>query len=209
MADRQRIVQVLNNLVSNAARHAPESSPIRVTAARDGVHVAVSVSDEARGVPPDRLPLLFHKRAGFAGGDPARGAGRFGLGLAICKRLVEAYWGRIWPESEGAGLGTRFTITIPVADEASDGATAGFAPDRDVAPREGRGRTRILVLDDDCSSAAELARVSVWMGEIRWMRRNGSAEARNPILKPLDTIECRTRSSRRMTSSRNGRPPMS
>ena len=39
--------------------------------------------------------------------------------------------------------------------------------------------------------AAELARVSVWIGEIQWMRRNGSAEARNPILKPLDTIECR------------------
>ena len=149
MADRQRIVQVLNNLFSNAARHAPESSPIRVAAARDGVHVAVSVSDVGRGVPPDRLPLLFRKRAGFAAGDPARGAGGFGLGLAICKGLVEAHGGRIWAESEGAGHGARFTFTIPVADEGGDGGTAGFARDRDVSPREGRGQTRILVLDDD------------------------------------------------------------
>ncbi len=149
MADRQRVVQVLNNLFSNAARHAPESSPIRVAAARDGVHVAVSVSDEGRGVPPDRLPLLFRKRAGFAAGDPARGAGGFGLGLAICKGLVEAHGGRIWAESEGADLGTRFTFTIPVADEAGDDGTAGFARDRDVSPPEGRGQTRILVLDDD------------------------------------------------------------
>ena len=146
MADRQRIVQVLNNLFSNAARHAPESSPIRVAAARDGVHVAVSVSDQGRGVPPDRLPLLFRKRAGFARGDPARGAGGFGLGLAICKGLVEAHGGRIRAESEGAGLGTRFTFTIPVA---GDGGAPGSASDHDVSPREGRGQTRILVLDDD------------------------------------------------------------
>ena len=54
LADRERIVQVLNNLFSNAARHAPETTPIRVVAAPDGVHVAVSVSDEGRSVPPER-----------------------------------------------------------------------------------------------------------------------------------------------------------
>ena len=54
LADRRRIVQVLNNLVSNASRHAPESSPIRVTAMREGVHVTISVADEGRGVAPER-----------------------------------------------------------------------------------------------------------------------------------------------------------
>ena len=81
MADRRRIVQVLNNLFSNAARHAPESSPIRVAAERDGVHVAVSVSDEGRGVSPDRLPHLFRKHAGVAGGEREQGLGGAGLGL--------------------------------------------------------------------------------------------------------------------------------
>ena len=73
MADRQRIVQVLNNLFSNAARHAPESSPIRVAAERDGVYVAVSISDQGRGIELDRLPHLFRKYAGGGGsGTPRR-----------------------------------------------------------------------------------------------------------------------------------------
>ena len=58
MADRRRIVQVIGNLLSNAARHSPESSAIRVSAVRDGVHVEVSVVDEGRGIPTERLPNL-------------------------------------------------------------------------------------------------------------------------------------------------------
>ena len=61
MADRRRIVQVLNNLLSNAARHSPHSAPIRIAAERAGAHVAVSVRDEGRGVAPERLPHLFRK----------------------------------------------------------------------------------------------------------------------------------------------------
>ena len=149
LADRQRIVQVLNNLLSNAARHAPESSPIRVAAVRDGVHVAISVSDEGRGVPPDQLPHLFRKHAGVAGGDGERGLGSYGLGLAICKGLVEAHGGRIWAESAGTGQGTRFTFTIPAAEEAGHGAAAGVAPGGSPAPRDRQEEKRILVVDDD------------------------------------------------------------
>ena len=61
MADPRRIVQVLNNLFANAARHAPESSPIRIAALREGAHVAVAVADEGRGVAPELLPRLFSK----------------------------------------------------------------------------------------------------------------------------------------------------
>ena len=56
MADRRRIAQVIGNLLSNAARHSPQSSPIRVSAARKGVHVEVSVTDEGRGIPADQMP---------------------------------------------------------------------------------------------------------------------------------------------------------
>jgi len=147
LADPGRIVQVFNNLFSNAARHSPESSPIRVAAARDGLHVAVSVSDQGRGVPPDRLPHLFRKHAGAAAGEGERRLGGHGLGLSICKGLVEAHGGRIWAESAGAGRGTRFTFTLPVAEDAAD--AAGAAPRRSRRPREGEERTRILVVDDD------------------------------------------------------------
>ena len=149
MADRRRIVQVLNNLFSNASRHAPESSPIRVTAVRDGVHVAISVADAGRGVAPERLPHLFRKHTGFGGGDRDGALGAAGLGLAICKGLVEAHGGRIRAASGGAGQGTEVTFTLPVAEAAGEVAAAGFAPGGPPAPREQPQQTPILVVDDD------------------------------------------------------------
>lgn len=142
MADHRRIVQVLNNLFSNAARCSAESSPILVAAVRDGVQVAISVTDEGRGVAPERLPHLFRKHA--PSGDEGATAG-YGLGLAICKGLVEAHGGRIRAESGGVGRGARLTFTLPIA------GTAPTRPGRgpEVAPAEGREATRILVVDDD------------------------------------------------------------
>jgi len=147
MADRERIVQVLNNLFANAARHSPESSPIWVGARPDGVHVAISVSDQGPGVAPERLPHLFRKHAGAAGGDRERGV-EYGLGLAICKGLVEAHGGRIRAESGGVGLGTQFTFTVPVAEEGRD-AIPEAALSRTGPPRQGKARQPILVDDDD------------------------------------------------------------
>ncbi len=146
LVDRGRIVQVLNNLLANAATHSPESSAIGVTATHSGVHVAISVSDEGRGVPPDRLPHLFRKRARGGDGDP--GFGGNGLGLVICKGLVEAHGGRIWAESGGLGRGTRFTFTVPVAEEPGGRAVAA-APSRSRPSRDVHGQTRVLVVDDD------------------------------------------------------------
>ncbi|MCY4587364.1 MAG: response regulator [Bryobacterales bacterium] len=150
MVERERILQVLNNLFSNASRHSPESPPIRVAAARDGVFVALSVADEGTGVPPDQLPHLFRKHAALAGSGQQGGVRGAGLGLAISKGLVEAHGGRIWAESGGAGRGTRFTFTIPVAEEAVDRAAAGVLPGSgDTAARQAREPTPILVVDDD------------------------------------------------------------
>ena len=142
LADRQRLVQVLNNLLANAARHSPESAPIRIAAEREGLHVAVSVSDEGRGIAPDHLGQLFRKYT--AAGDREGGIGG-GLGLAICKGLVEAHGGRIRAESGGVGLGARFTFTIPVAEAAG----AAPAPGRPDAPGEAPEAVPILVVDDD------------------------------------------------------------
>ena len=148
MADRQRVVQVLGNLLSNAGRHSPQSSPIRVTAKRDGAQVAVSVADEGPGIPADRLPHLFRKlsRGSREGRRPAGGTG---LGLAICKGLVEAHGGRIWAESDGDGAGARFTFTIPAVDDglASAATSPAAGPDR---PLSSVTETpRILAVDDD------------------------------------------------------------
>ena len=146
LADRRRIVQVLNNLFSNAARHSPESTAIRVAAVRDGVHVAISVSDEGRGVPPERLPHLFRKYSG--GRDGENGLASSGLGLAICKGLVEAHGGRISAASAGAGQGTCVTFTVPLAEAVGECA-APHAHGSPRAPGEGHEPEPILVVDDD------------------------------------------------------------
>ncbi len=140
LADGRRIVQVLDNLLANAARHSPEIAPIRVAASRDGAQVEVSVTDAGEGVPPERLPHLFHRHAG---GDAREGGGS-GLGLVICKGLVEAHGGRIRAESEGAGRGTRIAFTLPAA-EGEGGAPAVSASPLGSA----REKTPVLVVDDD------------------------------------------------------------
>ena len=95
-------------------------------------------------MPPEQLPYLFRKHAGAAGGGGEPGAGGYGLGLAICRGLVEAHGGRIWAASGGTGQGTRFTFTLPVAEEAGGGA-----PSRSRTPRKTGAEARILVVDDD------------------------------------------------------------
>ena len=146
MADRLRIVQVINNLLTNASRNSHEDSAIRVNVFREGIHLAVSVADEGRGVPAERLPGLFEKFARIDGQERGRD---LGLGLAICKGIVEAHGGRIWAESDGVGLGSRFTFTIPVADDA---AVSSAGPAQTAASSRRRrysDRTRVLVVDDD------------------------------------------------------------
>ena len=146
VADRERIVQVLGNLLSNAARNAPETSPIRIHAAHANGYIEISVSDEGRGIPRDRLPYLFRKRAGLAGSYAEGLTGGTGLGLAICKGLVEAHGGRIRVESGGTGQGARFTFTIPAAGVASAQAVRGVRP---VRPGDMEEKQRVLVVDDD------------------------------------------------------------
>ena len=149
MADRRRIVQVLNNLLSNAARYSEASAAIRLTAVREDGYVGISVADEGRGVPADRLPHLFRKFSPVASENGERETQGTGLGLAICKGIVEAHGGRVWADSDGPGLGTKFTFTVPVAEETPSVSVPQTArqtkPSR--AP-QGPGES-ILVVDDD------------------------------------------------------------
>ncbi len=148
-ADRQRLAQVLTNLLSNASKNSPDQSAIRVSASVEDVYVAISVSDEGRGVPAERLPHLFRKYSRIDSEDLGRHLAGEGLGLAICKGIVEAHGGRIRAESGGQGLGTRFTFTVPAVAEASNAPATGPGPlpaDSGWAPR---GRARILAVDDE------------------------------------------------------------
>ena len=144
-ADGRRIVQVLGNLLSNAARHSQDSSPIRVTAVRKDIHVAFSIADEGKGIRAEDLPRLFGKYTRLEGGKREREPAGVGVGLAICKGIVEAHGGRIWAESDGPGLGACFTFTIPVAEE--EPCEQATSPTRS-QPAAGE-LPRVLVVDDE------------------------------------------------------------
>ena len=144
MADRRRIAQVVNNLLVNASRHSHDGSTIRIEVEREGTHVAVSVADKGQGLTAERLPHLFAKFSRPEGPDRGRD---LGLGLAICKGIVEAHGGRIWAESDGPGLGSRFTFTVPVSYAAAPAATLRRSDNAGWQARD--EPIRVLAVDDD------------------------------------------------------------
>ena len=148
-ADRRRTTQVLGNLLSNAARHSPESSDIRVSAVQRDVHVEVCVADDGVGISAERLPRLFRKSSLLDGDDGRGGLAGSGLGLAICKGIIEAHGGRIWAESDGPGRGSRFIFTLPTAEAPGYAAPMDAAQPSSRPGRSGRNRVRVLAVDDD------------------------------------------------------------
>lgn len=116
-ADRDRLEQVLTNLLDNAIRHTPEGAEIRLTARKletqGGPQLELVVQDEGEGIHSDDLPYIFER---FYKADKARkreSSGGTGLGLFIVKTLVEAHHGKIRAQSK-PGSGTTFTITLPI-----------------------------------------------------------------------------------------------
>ena len=148
-ADRRRIAQVIAILLANAARNSSNSSDIKVTVTREELQIAVSVSDEGNGVPRDLAPQLFRNFSRIYGGDQGTNLARTGLGLSICKGIVEAHGGRIRAESDGPGLGAQFTFTIPALGEPLNDATAVAVRSSPSEGSAGNGPVRVLVVEDD------------------------------------------------------------
>jgi signal transduction histidine kinase len=108
-----RFAQLLDNLISNAMKYSPAGEPILVTLAVVDGHSQVSVTDQGVGIAAEHLTRVFD-RFYRAGGTADAVAGQ-GLGLSICKEIVIAHGGKIWAESEGAGHGSTFSFTLPLA----------------------------------------------------------------------------------------------
>jgi signal transduction histidine kinase len=109
-ADEGRMLQVFKNLMENALRHTPNGGTVTL-ASKVGEQVELSVADTGEGIAAEDLPLIFER---FYQADKARtgSKGKMGLGLAICKALVELQGASIRAESAGVGQGTRITVTI-------------------------------------------------------------------------------------------------
>ena len=112
-ADRQRLMQVLGNLLDNALRHTPSGGQVTVTAARAGAEAVVTVTDDGEGIAAVHLPHLFER---FYRADSARDRerGGSGIGLAIVKAVTEAHGGHVSVASRGPGQGTTFTVAVPI-----------------------------------------------------------------------------------------------
>jgi len=122
LADRERIQQVMSNLVHNAIKFTPPGGKVAVSAARGPGEVWVSVTDDGVGIDAADLSRVFER---FYKADRARSGGGTGLGLSIAKHIVAAHHGRIWAESPvpnrpaGTGPGTRISFSLPIEGKPS------------------------------------------------------------------------------------------
>jgi signal transduction histidine kinase/DNA-binding NarL/FixJ family response regulator len=136
LADPDRVVQVLSNLLGNAVKFSPDGAEVELRAEPHGAEVVFTVRDQGRGMGPGELPRIFER---FWQGPQSRGGA--GLGLAIARGIVESHRGRIWVEST-QGAGSTSSFSLPVSAEAPKQVveTAGDT--------ERGERIRVLLVDD-------------------------------------------------------------
>jgi len=152
--DRTRLVQVLVNLLNNAAKYSGRGSRIQLQAeALDGT-VQIRVTDEGVGIDAAFLPHVFELFT-QARRSPDRSQGGLGIGLALVKSLVEMHGGEVRAASPGLGRGSCFVFTLPLVQASEGSLDSALAPLRRDAI--GPGQMRILVVDDNADAAETLS----------------------------------------------------
>jgi PAS domain S-box-containing protein len=133
--DAARLRQIVWNLLSNAIKFTPEGGFVELRVEQSGERVRIIVSDTGKGIQPEFLPYIFDRFRQADGSSSRRHSG-LGLGLALVKHLVELHGGEITAASEGAGRGSIFTVTLPLAMQDVTTATAPSALTAFAAPGE-------------------------------------------------------------------------
>ena len=149
LADPDRVVQTLTNLIGNAIKFSPPSSTVTLRASRQHDEMLFEVKDHGRGIPADKLGIIFERFQQVDASD-RREKGGTGLGLAICRSIVEQHGGRIWVESE-LGQGSTFYFTLPLLQEQVETLSTAISGSSKSA--------RVLVVEDDVDLAHVIGEV--------------------------------------------------
>jgi CheY-like chemotaxis protein len=147
--DRVRLTQCVTNLLNNAARYSNPGTKIQVRTFAAKGKAVIEVRDEGHGIAPDVLPKIFEL---FAQGQRPldRKAGGLGIGLSVCKKLMEMHGGTVSAHSDGLGRGSTFTLMLPLAN-------AGVADDTAEPARAPAKRHRVFIVDDNTDAADSIA----------------------------------------------------
>ena len=152
MGDQKRVVQVLTNLLNNAAKYTPEGGDISLALRVGEQQLTLEVRDNGIGIAPELLPRVFDL---FTQGERSadRAQGGVGVGLAVVKSLAELHGGSVLAASDGPGLGSAFTLTLPLL-AAPD--VQAVAPGAHAMP-ESASALRIMIVDDNPDAALMLS----------------------------------------------------
>ena len=166
-ADSARLQQVLWNLVKNAVKFTPEGGTITVRTRNEGgpdERIVIEVGDTGIGIEPEVLPTIWDP---FQQGETTitRKFGGLGLGLAICKGVVDAHGGTLEVESPGGGMGTTFRVALKTMP-AAGGGDCDSEEDRDPPPppAPSLSRLRILLVEDEAATLRLMSRLLVGLG---------------------------------------------
>ncbi len=166
LGDAQRLQQALWNLLSNAVKFTPAGGKVQVQLVRINSHLELAVSDTGQGIPPSLLPHVFDRfrQADSGSADQKKG---MGLGLTIVKHIISMHGGTIQAHSDGVGLGTTFTMRLPVALETQQHLSrphATVAPTAELPRITRLSGLQILVVDDDRDATEALRAVLKSLG---------------------------------------------
>ena len=146
--DPTRLTQLFSNLILNASKFSPEGSPIYLSAQQEGQQVRVSVRDEGIGISPEKQPYVFDLFTQGAVGQGMMAKG-LGLGLTLVRTIADLHAGVVSLKSGGEGLGSEFTVTLPVMAPPAEHAPATADPRSPAAPSPAAQRRQHILLIDD------------------------------------------------------------